>query len=50
MHMVFVIEFMVVNSWITALMLELIHAPKPDFLEGLRLVVTKPTMCATPEI
>ena len=30
-------------TWITVVILELIHAPKPDFLEGLYLLVAKPT-------
>ena len=33
---------MVVLTWITVVILELIHAPKPDFLEGLCLLVAKP--------
>ena len=32
---------MVILTWITVVILELIHAPKPDFLEGLCLLVTK---------
>ena len=34
---------MVILTWITVVILELIHALKPDFLEGLCLLVTKPT-------
>ena len=34
---------MVILTWIIVVILELIHAPKPDFLEGLCLLVTKPT-------
>ena len=30
-------------TWITVVILELIHAPKPDFEEGLCLLVTEPT-------
>ena len=30
-------------TWITMVILELIHASKPDFSEGLCLLVTKPT-------
>ena len=33
---------MVILTWITVVILELIHAPKPDFLEGLCLLVAKP--------
>jgi len=34
-----IIEF----TWITVVILELIHAPKPDFVEGLCLSDTEPT-------
>ena len=34
-----IIEF----TWITVVILELIHAPKPDFVEGLCLLDTEPT-------
>ena len=30
-------------TWITMVILELIHAPKPDFVEGLCLLDTEPT-------
>ena len=33
---------MVVCTWITVVILELIHAPKPDSVEGLCLLVTEP--------
>ena len=34
---------MVVCTWITLVILELIHASTPDFLEGLYLLVTEST-------
>ena len=34
---------MVAATWITVVILELIHASKPDFAEGLCLLDTKPT-------
>ncbi len=34
---------MVVCTWITVVILELIHASRPDSLEGLYLLVTEPT-------
>ena len=34
---------MVTVTWITVVILELIHAPKPDFAEGLCLLDTEPT-------
>ena len=34
---------MVILTWITVIILELIHVPKPDFLEGLCLLAKKPT-------
>jgi hypothetical protein len=34
---------MVVCTWITVVILELIHALRPDFLEGLYLLVPEPT-------
>ena len=30
-------------TWITMVILELIHAPRPDFVEGLCLLDTEPT-------
>ena len=34
---------MVVSTWITLVILELIHAPRPDFLEGSYLLATEST-------
>jgi hypothetical protein len=34
---------MVTVTWITVVILELIHAPKPNFTEGLCLLDTEPT-------
>ena len=34
---------MVTVIWITVVILELIHAPKPNFAEGLCLLDTEPT-------
>ena len=34
---------MVILTWITVVILELIHAPRPDSVEGLCLLVTEPT-------
>ena len=34
---------MVAPTWITVVILELIHASKPDFAEGLCLLDTEPT-------
>ena len=34
---------MVTVTWITVVILELIHAPKPNFSEGLCLLDTEPT-------
>ena len=31
-------------TWITMVILELIHAPRPDFVEGLCLLDTEPTL------
>jgi hypothetical protein len=33
---------MVLTTWITVVILELIHAKRPDFTEGLYLLGTKP--------
>ena len=40
---VFTIYLMVAATWITVVLLELIHASKPDFAEGLCLLGTQPT-------
>ena len=40
---IYIYYLMVILTWITVVIRELIHAPKPDFLEGLCLLVTKPT-------
>ena len=34
---------MVTATWITVVILELIHAPKPNFAEGLYLLDTEPS-------
>lgn len=34
---------MIAATWITVVILELIHASKPDFAEGLCLLDTEPT-------
>ena len=34
---------MIAATWITVVIPELIHAPKPDFAEGLCLLDTEPT-------
>ena len=37
-----IVHLMVILTWIAVVILELIHAPKPDFLEGLCVLVPKP--------
>ena len=38
-----IVYLMVAATWITVVILELIHASKPDFAEGLCLLDTEPT-------
>ena len=38
-----IVYLMVTVIWITVVILELIHAPKPNFAEGLCLLDTEPT-------
>ena len=37
-----IVHSMVLLTWIAVVILELIHAPKPDFLEGWCVLVPKP--------